>query len=104
MKKLLPLLVLVPFTIWSTLVGIEHGPLGFLTVAAREPWALQMLIDLGIAATIASLYVVRDAKKNGINPLPYVLVTVALGSIGLLAYFVRRNFASDVSGSPARTA
>jgi hypothetical protein len=29
-----------------------------------------------------------DARKRGVNALPYQLATIALGSIGVLAYLV----------------
>jgi hypothetical protein len=92
MKKVLPLLVLVPFTLWSSMIVFEHGYLGFLTVAMREPWAMQVLVDLAISCVLLGSFIVRDARKHGISPLPYLVVMFFLGSIGSLAYFVRRSF------------
>jgi hypothetical protein len=98
MKKLLPLLVLVPFTLWSSMIVVEHGYFGFLTLALREPWAMQLLVDLTISCILLGGFIVVDAKKQGISPIPYLVVMVFLGSVGSLAYFVRRAF---VPGSRA---
>jgi hypothetical protein len=32
----------------------------------------------------------RDARANGVAPLPYALVTLGTGSFGLLLYLIRR--------------
>lgn len=41
---------------------------------------------------------VRDARARGVSAVPYVLLTLALGSAGPLVYLIRR-LASD---APAR--
>jgi len=96
MKKVLPLLVLVPFFAFSVLVAIEHGALGFLSVAGKEPWGLQMLLDLSIALFLVGGWLRRDAKKFGINAVPYLILLVLVGSIGALVYLVHRNFFAKV--------
>jgi hypothetical protein len=86
-------LVLAAFGVFSTWVVYREGYLGFLTLADREPWALQMLLDLVIACTVAIGWVRADGKKRGITTWPFVALTVFLGSIGVLWYLVRRAFA-----------
>lgn len=76
------------FTLW---VIAGHGLLGFLTLAGREPWALQLLLDLLIACSVALGWIVRDARRRGLAAWPFVLLTFTCGSIGLLAYLVRRG-------------
>jgi hypothetical protein len=95
MKKLLPLLVLVPFTIFSLEVTYTHGYFGFLTLAGREPWALQMLLDLVIAFFLVGTWIRKDAKERGLPSTPYLVATLFLGSIGALAYLVHRAFAGS---------
>lgn len=95
MKKLLPLLVLVPFTLFSVEVAYQHGPVGFLGLALREPWAMQLFLDLSIALVFVGGWMVKDAKKHGINPYPYVALLPFLGSIGALIYVVRRSFVAS---------
>jgi len=92
MKKILPLLILVPFFAWSSVVIVEHGYFGFLTLSLREPWALQMLLDLTISLFVVGLWMRKDARAQGINPWPYLLLMPFLGSIGALFYLVHRGF------------
>ncbi len=93
-KLVLPLLVLIGFGAFSTWVAIVHGPLGFLASAGRDPWALQMLLDVGIACFVASVGLVRDARARGLPIAPYLVATFFLGSLGLLGYLVHRAVAA----------
>jgi hypothetical protein len=90
-------LVLAAFGAFSVWVAATHGYTGFLSLAAREPWALQMLLDLAIACSFAIGWMMRDAKRRGIKPAPYVVMTILLGSIGILVYTVRRGWFADRS-------
>jgi len=90
-KLLLALVVLAGFGAYSVWVVAGHGYTGFLALAVREPWAMQMLLDLVIACSFAIGWMVHDARKHGIATWPYVIMIVLLGSIGLLAYVVRRE-------------
>jgi hypothetical protein len=87
-------LVLAAFGAFSIWVVADYGYTGFLSLAAREPWGLQMLLDLVIACSFGIGWMVHDARKRDIKTWPYIVATLALGSIGLLAYLVRRGFAS----------
>ncbi|NVB83923.1 MAG: DUF2834 domain-containing protein [Kofleriaceae bacterium] len=90
-KALYALLVLATFGAYSVWVVAAHGYTGFLSLAGREPWGMQMLLDLVIACSFGVGWMVRDARKHGIAAWPFVVVTVFLGSIGLLAYVARRG-------------
>lgn len=93
-KAVIALLVLATFGAFSLWVVYRHGYTGFLTLSAREPWALQMLLDLVIACGFVIAWMVRDARKHGITVWPYVALTFPLGSIGVLVYLVRRGLAT----------
>jgi hypothetical protein len=80
------------FSIW---VVATRGYTGFLELAGRERWALQMLLDLVIALSFAFSWVRRDARARGIAVWPYAIATVLLGSIGILAYCIRRGVATS---------
>jgi cytochrome bd-type quinol oxidase subunit 2 len=86
-------LVLAGFGVFSCWVVATQGYFGFVRLADHEPWALQMLLDLVIACAFAVSWVVRDARKRGIASWPFVVATLLLGTIGVLAYCVRRSFA-----------
>lgn len=81
-------IVLLPFLVFSLWVVATEGFFGFLTVAGREPWALQLLLDLVIMAGFAVRWMVRDARAAGRNPWPFVAATVVVGSIAPLIYVV----------------
>ncbi len=49
-----------------------------------------MLADLVIACTLGIVWIWRDARAQGRNPIPFVLLTLGLGSIGLLLYLLMR--------------
>ena len=87
-------LVLAVFGAFSIWVVATQGYFGFLEVAGRERWALQMLLDLVIALSFAIGWMRGDARKRGIAIWPFVVATVLLGSIGILAYCVRRGGAA----------
>ena len=91
MKKILPTIVLAPFALFCTVVIVEHGYLGFITLSLREPWALQMLIDLSITLFLFGGWMRRDARALGIPVLPYLLLLPLVGSISALGYLVHRG-------------
>jgi hypothetical protein len=90
-NRLLVLAVLVPFTAFSIWVAATAGPIGFLGLAGREPWGLQMLLDLCISLTFVATWMVGDARRRGRAAWPFVLMTIALGSIGPLVYLATRD-------------
>jgi len=90
-KAFIAALILVPFTAFSLWVVARYGYTGFLTLAGREPWALQILLDLVIACAFGIGWMAGDARKRGIAAWPYVVMTIFLGSIGILSYVVRRG-------------
>ena len=85
--------ILVVFTVYSLWVVLGHGYTGFLTLAMREDWAMQLLLDLVLACSFGVGWMVQDARKHGTTTWPFVAMTVAGGSIGLLAYVVWRGLA-----------
>jgi hypothetical protein len=86
-------LVLATFGAYSVHVVATHGYFGFLTLAAREPWALQMLLDVFISVGLFTCWMIPDARRRGIAWWPYLVACIGLGSIGALAYLVRRSLA-----------
>lgn len=84
--------VFVAFGVFTLWVMSGHGVLGFLTLAGREPWALQLFLDLIIAGAFGCAWLVGDARRRGLNPWPYVALSAVAGSPGLLVYAIRRSF------------
>lgn len=91
MRVVVVFVVFCVFVVFSCAVAVDQGFFGFLSLAGREPWGLQMLIDLGIALFLFSSWMKRDAKERGLPFAPYAVLVLTLGSIGALAYLLHRE-------------
>jgi len=67
------------------------GYLGIFAAGLDNWGAAQIFADLVILAVLAMSWMVADARARGLNPWPFVLVTVAAGSFGPLAYLLWRE-------------
>jgi hypothetical protein len=92
--------ILAVFTVYSMWVVFGYGYTGFLSLAMREPWAMQLLLDLVIACMFGIGWMVHDARTRSIASWPFVIVTLAAGSVGLLGYVVWRGFAARSTPRP----
>jgi hypothetical protein len=99
-KALVAGVILAGFTTYSLWVVAGYGYTGFLSLASREPWALQLLLDLVIACSFGIGWMVHDARKYRIATWPFVIATLAVGSIGLLGYVAWRGFAPRAELTP----
>lgn len=95
-SALIALAVLLPFTAYSLWVVAGFGYTGFLSLAAREPWAMQLLLDLFLACSFGVGWMHADAKRRGLVSWPFLPVTLLFGSIGLLGYVVVRGLMPGV--------
>ena len=84
-------LTLLAFGVYSTFVVVQHGYFGFIELALAEPWGGQMFLDLVIALALFMTWMIRDARERSITAWPFVVVTLALGSIGALLYLAVRE-------------
>src|SRR5688572_22308687 len=84
--------VLLVFSLYTDWVVWQHGYLGFVHLALREPWGMQMLLDLGIALALFSTWMIPDAKARGHSPWLWLVLTGTMGSIGPLGYLTWRGF------------
>jgi len=87
-KRLLAALVLADFTALTAYAVFEHGYLGFFDLLLANAATITVFVDLCIALTMVMVWMWNDAKRRGITPLPFVLLTLALGSVGPLLYLV----------------
>jgi len=69
----------------------QYGYLGFFELVTANVATITAFVDLLIALTLIIVWMIRDARARGISPVPYVLLTLALGSAGPLAYLIRRE-------------
>ena len=87
-------------TVWIALLG-GFAALNVYAITAGDwaglvdylgnlgPWGTLGTVDLLIGLSMAVAFMWRDARSKGINPIPYAVLTVLTGSIGVLVYLVR---------------
>ncbi len=88
-----PIALFLVFTAYTLDVAHTHGLLGFLSLAGRERWGMQLLLDLVISLFFAGAWVKNDARQRGIDARPYLVAMALGGSVGTFAYVVRRSLA-----------
>jgi hypothetical protein len=80
-----PAMFCVAFLMWSFYAIATEGPTGFWPEHTRHAWGNQIWFDLLLAAGIALAFLVPQARKLGMRPLPWVILVICTGSVGLLA-------------------
>lgn len=84
-------IILIAFSLFSGYVVYQYGYIGLFEQGLANAATLQIFLDLTIALSLVLIWMWQDARKQGISPLPYVVLTLTLGSIGPLVYLVRRS-------------
>jgi len=90
-KQIALLAVLAAFSALTALAVYEYGYIGFFDAVFSNLVGIVCMADLAIALTLVLVWMTRDAREVGISPLPYVVLTFALGSVGPLLYLIRRE-------------
>lgn len=93
-------IVLADFVGLSAWALYHHGYVGLFEVAVASPAGIQVLVDLTIALSLFMVWMWRDARERGIAAWPFVLLTATLGSIGALAYLLRRELGREPVADP----
>lgn len=70
---------------------METGYFGIFTMHMQSFAGMQVLTDLVIVCVLAIIWMLNDAKTSGVNPWPFIVVTLAAGSFGPLFYLVARE-------------
>ncbi|MEM7405683.1 MAG: DUF2834 domain-containing protein [Pseudomonadota bacterium] len=92
-NALLLLAVIVSFGLYTVWVLMQFGYVGLLQAALANGATVQVFIDLVIACLLACIWMVADARRQGRNPWPYIVLTFAAGSFGPLVYLLVGQFA-----------
>lgn len=80
----------IAFVTFTVAVIAEYGLIGFLEAALANRAVTQVTIDLVFSIIIALGFIRIDARRRGLPFWPYVVATIASGSIGLIAYLIHR--------------
>ncbi|HEY8516515.1 MAG TPA: DUF2834 domain-containing protein [Candidatus Binatia bacterium] len=89
-KKVLLAVVLADFSFLTAYAVWQVGYVGFFAEVTSTWSGITCAVDLVIALGLIATWMVRDARQHGISPLPYLVLTATLGSVGPLLYLLRR--------------
>jgi len=92
LNTVLLLVVFAAFGALSLVALAEHGYFGLFLYQFQTTAGWQVLADLAVACGVGIIWMLGDARRNGRQAWPYVLMTLALGSFGLLAYLLVGQF------------
>lgn len=85
-QRLFAIILLIPFTVLSAYAVMQVGYIGIVDYAFASPAGWQVFADLVIALLLVFNWLIPEAKRAGINPWPWVVITLFLGSFGPLLY------------------
>ncbi len=94
--------VTAAFGVLTAIALADVGPWGIVEPHFKSWGAAQVFWDLVIIAVLAVIWMVRDARARGVNPWPFVLLTLIAGSFGPLLYLIVRELRSP-AGRPGQT-
>lgn len=83
--------VLADFAALTAYAVWQYGVVGVFEAAFANVATTTLFADLVIALSLVMLWMIGDARQRGAGVLPYLITTVLLGSIGPLAYLIRRE-------------
>ena len=89
------------FAGWSLYAIVTGGPFGFWIEHTRNAWGVQIWFDLLLAATCALIFMVPEARRLGMIPLPWVALVLCSGAIGLMAMLARILYLRHRAGQAA---
>lgn len=87
-RKSLAIAILIPFSLLSVYAVSKVGYWGIVEYHLHSPAGWQVIVDLVIACVLVLTWLIPEAKRNGKNPWPWVVLTVFTGSFGPLLYLV----------------
>jgi len=93
-------LVLADFTALTAYAVYAVGYVGFFEALFSNIVGITVFVDLCIALTLVMAWMVRDARERGLSAVPYIVATLLFGSVGPLAYMIRRESAGATAGAP----
>jgi hypothetical protein len=97
-------IVLAGFSILTAYALLGYGYVGFFREVISNLASVTLLVDLVISLTIILAFLGNDARERGVSLVPYLLLTLAFGSVGPLLYLIRRLGNHDESRELSRPA
>lgn len=94
LRKFLLWFLLIDFALFSAWVMWEVGYLGIWQAGFTSPGSMQILADLGVACLLIMSWIFADARARGLNPWPWMVATLAIGSLAPLLYLLIREYSN----------
>lgn len=91
MNKLILWITLILFGALTGAAVVNHGAMGIVQYQLANFAGMQVLADLVIALALFIVWLWHDAQKRGINPWPWIVLTLVAGSFGPLIYLIVRH-------------
>ena len=89
LRRIIPAIALAAFVFEGAAVLFITGVGASVDAMFANPVTRFMLFELALCLVMLSVWMWRDARQRGVNPVPYVAATLVLGAPGALFYFVR---------------
>lgn len=91
MQRTLRLVTLALFGALTAAAPWQHGYWGILEPHIKSFGGAQVFVDLVIALALVVVWMWHEADARGRNIWPWIVLTVAAGSVGALLYLLRRK-------------
>ena len=95
MKRAFLVVILISFSVLSAIALWRHGYWGIVEPHFKSFGGAQVFADLVIALGLFLVWMWRDARATGRNPWPWLILTLAAGSIGPLLYLLGHRSVKD---------
>lgn len=98
-RLILLFVVIAAFGVLTVLALADVGYFGIIRPHFQSWGAGQVFADLVILAVLSCAWMVSDGRTSGVNPWPFVVLTFAAGSFGVLFYLVMRERKASAHGA-----
>jgi len=85
-RRNLAIAILIPFLALTIYAVQQVGYIGIFDYHRHSPAGWQVFTDLVVALILVFVWMIPEAKQQGRNPWPWVIITLFMGSIGPLLY------------------
>jgi hypothetical protein len=99
-------IVLADFVALNAYALIQYGYMAVIREVVSTVPGILVLVDLTIALAMVGIWMWNDAKRRGVEVVPYLVVGLLFGSVGPLLYLLRTSGTSvpEAAGAPLAVA
>ncbi len=90
-QRTIAIVLRIPFLVLTVYAVSQVGYWGIVDYHRHSPAGWQVFADLVVALILLLTWLIPEAKSKGINPWPWVVATLFLGSIGPLGYLIYKG-------------